>query len=185
MEYCYAFGFLGTWRSLPWEMLKRTVCSLFPQIQHFLVSIPTTHDNMQIEISGQVCHRCRFIGALWAWNRPMRHNSCVNESPFDGLSSRDTSDALWRRMICYVSMFLPFLFLGLSKFLVLRTLNGISVHIALPCVMMGSLSGSFPSQQSSSTQRHPASRTCAISRMTCVTVKCIVATNVTCALIIQ
>ena len=68
---------------------------------------------------------------------------------------------------------------------ILRTLNGISVHIALPCVMMGSMSGSFPSQQSSSTQRHPASRTCAISRMTCVTVKCIVATNVTCALIIQ
>ena len=39
------------------------------------------------------------------------------------------------------------------------TLNKISVHIAFPWVIIGSLSGSLPSQQSSSTQRHPANRT--------------------------
>ena len=39
------------------------------------------------------------------------------------------------------------------------TLKEISVHIALPWVMIGSLS-SLPSQQSSSMQRQPASKIC-------------------------
>ena len=86
------------------------------------------------------------------------HKSCVHESLLSPFLSTELND-----MLCsctFHSCFWDFISLDI----VLRTLNGISVHIALPCVMMGSMSGSFPSQQSSSTHRHPASRTCIISR---------------------
>ncbi|KAH3845578.1 hypothetical protein DPMN_087859 [Dreissena polymorpha] len=39
------------------------------------------------------------------------------------------------------------------------TLNGTSVHMVNPCVIIGSSSAPLPSQQSSSIQRHPLNNT--------------------------